>query len=256
MTAWRVLLTRPAAENETLEVALDHAGIASATLPLLEIEALEETGEQRSLIMELDRYQAVIVVSKPAARIGLERVDRLWPQPPIYLRWFAVGAGTAAILDDYGVDVRYPDSGEDSEALLAMPALDEALQAPIPRALILRGEGGRELIAETLRERGVAVDYLPLYRRVLPEYPAGTLMQKIQAERLNAVLVSSAQGLEHLRRLAADAWKQVAGMTLLVPSARVAERAREAGARCVIECRGASAAAVVSALQNTAPTTH
>ena len=47
-------------------------------------------------MLDLDRYCAVVVVSKPAARLGLERLDRYWPQPP-QQTWCSVGAATAAI---------------------------------------------------------------------------------------------------------------------------------------------------------------
>src|SRR5690606_20732949 len=153
---------RPAEECAALAATLAEQGIHSSSLPLLEIEPLAETAEQRTLMLDLDRYCAVLVVSKPAARLGLERLDRYWPQPPARQRWFSVGAATGEILLDYGLDVHWPAQGEDSEALLALPALEEALAVPQPRVLILRGEDGRELLAERLRERGVSVDYLPL----------------------------------------------------------------------------------------------
>lgn len=249
MTGWRLLLTRPAAECEELAAVLAAAGIHSSSLPLLETEALPDTDAQRATLLELDRYQAIIVVSKPAARLALERVGRYWPQVPEQPRWFSVGAATAGVLSDHGLTVSYPSQGDDSEALLALPELEQALAtSAAPRALIMRGEGGRELIAQTLRERGVAVDYLELYRRYCPVYPADALQQRISVERLNALLVSSAQGLQHLQQLAADAWPAVARLPLLVPSPRVATLAREAGALNVIDCRGASAAAVLAAL--------
>ena len=241
MTGWRLLLTRPAAECEELAAVLAAAGIHSSSLPLLETEALPDTDAQRATLLELDRYQAIIVVSKPAARLALERIGRYWPQVPEQPRWFSVGAATAGVLSDYGLAVSYPPQGDDSEALLALSELGQALAASAaPRALIMRGEGGREL--------GVAVDYLELYRRYCPVYPADALQQRISVERLNALLVSSAQGLQHLQQLAADAWPAVARLPLLVPSPRVAALAREAGALNVIDCRGASAAAVLAAL--------
>jgi uroporphyrinogen-III synthase len=249
VTGWRLLLTRPAEECAALAATLAEQGIYSSSLPLLEIEALEETPEQRSLMLDLDRYCAVLVVSKPAARLGLERLDRYWPQPPAHHHWFSVGAATGEILRDYGLEVHWPATGEDSEALLALPELSAALAVPEPRVLVLRGENGRELIAERLRGQGVTVDYLPLYRRSLPCYPPGTLRQRLQAERLNGLLVSSGQGFEHLRELAGDDWPEVARMPLFVPSARVAEQARTAGAGTVIDCCGASAAALLAALR-------
>ena len=82
MSHWRLLLTRPQDECAALAASLAEHGVASASLPLLAIEPLEETPEQRSLLLDLDRYCAVVVVSKPAARLGVERIDRYWPQPP------------------------------------------------------------------------------------------------------------------------------------------------------------------------------
>ncbi|MGP1664854.1 MAG: uroporphyrinogen-III synthase, partial [Rhodanobacter sp.] len=187
------------------------------------------------------RYCAVIVVSKPAARLGVQRLERHWPRLP----WFSVGAATAQVLADQGLDVHYPPSGDDSEALLALPALREAVARTDARVLILRGEGGRELLAERLREQGASVDYLELYRRFLPAYDPGVLMQRIQLERLNGLVVSSGQGFLHLQALAGSDWPQVARLPLFVPSPRVYEMARAAGAEKVVDCRGASAAALL-----------
>ncbi|WP_028626849.1 uroporphyrinogen-III synthase [Metapseudomonas resinovorans] len=249
MTGWRLLLTRPLEECEALAATLAEQQVFSSSLPLLAIEPLAETPEQRSVILELDRYCAVVVVSKPAARLGLERLDRYWPQPPTDQHWFSVGAATGALLQDYGLPTAWPEAGDDSEALLTLPQLAEALSVHDPRVLIMRGEGGREFLAERLRGQGVAVDYLELYRRCLPDYPAGTLASRVESERLNGLVVSSGQGLENLQRLAGDAWPELARLTLFVPSPRVAEQAAEAGAKNVVDCRGASAAALLAALR-------
>ena len=95
------------------------------------------------------------------------------------LQWFSVGAATAQILADHGLDVSYPAAGDDSEALLELPQLREAIARPDARVLIMRGEGGRELLAERLREQGASVDYLELYRRCLP-HMRRRLVQRIQ----------------------------------------------------------------------------
>jgi len=147
------------------------------------------------------------------------------------------------------LDVSFPAEGDDSEALLQLPRLREAITRPDPRVLILRGEGGRELLAERLRELGASVEYLELYRRDLPHYPSATLPSLLEAERLNGLVVSSGQGFEHLHQLAGDAWPRLARLPLFVPSPRVAELARAAGAQTVVDCRGASAVALLTALR-------
>ncbi|WP_434775239.1 uroporphyrinogen-III synthase [Pseudomonas oryzihabitans] len=251
MSGWRLLLTRPAEENPPLATALAAADIASASLPLLELQPLVETPEQRTLWLDLDRYAAVLVVSKPAARLGLAALDRYWPQPPLQA-WFAVGAATATVLEDYGLHVHYPPR-EDSEGLLALPALADALQRPEPQVLLLRGEGGRDLLVETLGARGARVEVLELYRRQCPQYPAGQVLETLAAERLNAIMVSSGQGFAHLQACAGADWPVVRCYPLLVPSARVAELARASGCRRVIECQGASAGALIATLAHHYP---
>ncbi|HXQ99455.1 MAG TPA: uroporphyrinogen-III synthase [Pseudomonas sp.] len=249
MKGWRLLLTRPAEESQALANALAEEGVFSSAFPLLEIEPLPVSEENRSIIYDLAAYCAVIVVSKPAARLGLEMVDEIWPQPPMQ-KWFTVGAATAQILDDYGLHVFFPAQGDDSEALLELPQLLHVLSSVHdPKVLIMRGVDGRELLAERLRERGVTVDYLPLYQRNLPQYPPFALPQRVEAERLNGLVVSSGQGFQHLRELAGDAWPRLARLPLFVPSPRVAELARGAGALTVVDCRGASASALLAALR-------
>ncbi|MVW96686.1 uroporphyrinogen-III synthase [Pseudomonas sp. PB105] len=247
MSGWRVLLTRPAEESTALAVSLSEAGIFSSSLPLLDTEPLPVTPGQLAVWRDLDRYCAVIVVSKPAARLAVQQLA-FRPAPP--MPWFSVGAATAQVLADHGLNVHYPQTGDDSEALLQLPALREAAARPGSRVLILRGEGGRELLAERLREQGASVDYLELYRRFLPDYDAGVLVQRIQLERLNGLVVSSGQGFLHLQALAGSHWPQVAQLPLFVPSPRVAEMARAAGAEKVVDCRGASAAALLVALRS------
>ncbi len=251
MSGWRLLLTRPAEECAALAATLEAQRIHSASLPLLAIEALAETPQQRTTMLELDRYAAVVVVSKPAARLTLKLLRRYWPQQPAGQAWFSVGATTGAILADYGLDVSWPAVGDDSEALLALPRLADAISAPHPKVLILRGEGGRELIADTLRARGAHVDSLQLYRRYLPDYPRDRLIELVRSERLNAMVVSSGQGLQSLRELAGFDWSALRELPLFVPSPRVAEMAAALGAKRIVDCRGAGTAALLAALRDT-----
>ena len=251
MSGWRLLLTRPAEDCAALARELASAGIHSSSLPLLEIEPLPLAEHELDRIRQLEGYQAAVVVSKPAARALLGLLARLRPQAP-RLAWFTVGAASARVLGEQGLEVSYPQDGDDSEALLALPALGQAIASPDARVLIVRGEGGREWLAERLAEQGASVDYLELYRRRLPSYPADALVRAIEVERLNGLVVSSGQGLEHLQQLAGADWPRLARLPLFVPSPRVADQARAGGAQHVVDCRGASAAALLAAVQQIA----
>lgn len=251
MSQWRLLLTRPAEDCAALAQSLAAAGVGSSCLPLLEIEPITVQAPQRLSLEGLHDFQAIIVVSKPAARLLLEHLAETSIQPP-QRGWFTVGEATAGVLQGAGLEVSFPPRGDDSEALLALPALRQALTELAPRVLIVRGVGGRELLAERLAEQGASVEYLELYRRCLPAYPAGTLMRRIEAERLNGLVVSSGQGLAHLQQLAGADWPRLSRLPLFVPSPRVAEQARELGALKIVDCRGAGAAALLAAVQRTA----
>jgi uroporphyrinogen-III synthase len=246
VTDWRLLLTRPAEDCAALAQTLAEQGVFSSCLPLLDIVPLPVSDNMRQAMARLRRCSAVIVVSKPAARIAMDLLDGA---SALTMPWFSVGAATAQILLDRGLDVHFPVDGDDSEALLQLPRLREAASQPGAQVLILRGEGGRELLAERLRTLGASVEYLELYRRDLPVYAPNELSRRIEAERLNGLVVSSGQGFEHLRQMAGDAWPTIARLPLFVPSPRVAELAHAAGAQTVVDCRGASAAALLTALR-------
>jgi uroporphyrinogen-III synthase len=135
------------------------------------------------------------------------------------VRAAALGAGTRRELEARGVrDLIAPEDGADSEALLALAPLREVAGA---RVLILRGAGGRELIAETLAARGARVEVVECYRRARPAgtaAPGGTL---------DAVCANSGETLDNLAALLGLARLRAA--PLFVPHERVAQRARELG---------------------------
>jgi uroporphyrinogen-III synthase len=249
LSEWRLLLTRPEAESRALAEALAGYGHYCSLLPMLTIEPLSPLPARP--LGWLEGFSAVIVVSKPAAQLCLRALspDPEAPGP----RWFAVGAATAAILRAHGLNVSYPMQGDDSEALWRLPELAAVLATPGARVLIVRGEGGREWLAEQLTAQGADVHYLELYRRAVPNYSSSLIAERLQAERLNAVVVSSGQGLEHLHYLAGDAWSMIAALPLFVPSARVASLAQALGSLDPINCQGAGSAALVAALATRSP---
>lgn len=242
-----VLLTRSAEDNQRLIPRLQQLGIHARSLPMLQIESQQETPQQRTLMLDLDRYHAVMTVSPIAARLGLERLDQYWPQPPLGIEWFAVGAGTAAVLEEYGLSVQYPHDGQDSEALLRLPAWDRLLAQPELRVLIWRGVGGREYLSTTIRQAGGRVDLLELYQRGMP----AALEQDLTAAAVagcKGIVILSGQALQHWQRGAGSAWEQQRHWRCWVPGPRLADMAQQMGCTDVLSCEGADDDSVLAAI--------
>lgn len=241
------MLTRSAADNQRLATKLDLLNVRTRGMPLLHIEPQVETPGQRQVLLDIDRYQAVIVVSPVAARLGLERLEDYWPQMPVGIDWFAVGKSTAEVLQAAGLPVQVPGLGQDSEAVLALPRWQALLQAGDLKVLIWRGAGGREHLAEQLRMQGARVDYLELYHRcAAAELPAS--LTQAAAVGVAGIVVLSVQALEYWHHAAAAKWPEQANWRCWVPSQRVAEHAAGLGCKDIIVCNGADDSAVIEAV--------
>lgn len=244
-----VLLTRPARQSLVLAACIEQAGGKVCQLPLIEIEPV--SGEEalaglKQKILDLDRYDAAIFISTNAAALGIEWIDRYWPQLPDGLEAFAVGPGTARELARLPWPVYHSEKGVTSEDLLALPQLKN-IQGK--RIALFRGQGGRELLAETLRQRGAEVDYLELYRRRTPDYSASCVDEMLREHRVNVIVVTSSQILEVLLHLLQDR-SEFLSLPVIVPSQRVLEQAKQAGFTQVLDASGAGEEAILQALQS------
>lgn len=240
----RVLVTRPEAQATGLIVALETQGAMALRLPVLTIQPLFQTPASKQKIIDLDHYDDLIVVSRNAAQLGLAAVDQYWPQLPPHLRWFAVGKATANVLTDQGIRVIAPDNGFNSEALLELSELQSLSNR---RVLILKGEGGRELLAEQLAHRGGQVDELPLYRRVAIGYEVEYL-QAVFRDAPDVLIATSIEVLQALHQLISPHLKDHFELPLVVASARIAEAAKALGYQQIYIANGAADESIVAAL--------
>ena len=158
----------------------------------------------------------------------------------------AVGRATAAALREQGLAPDLvPERGFDSEALLALPALT---QVAGKRALIVRGEGGRPLLGETLSKRGAEVAFAEVYRRAVPEVDVSAELATWR-ERLGFVTATSDEVLRNLLELLGPtnrAW--LLAMPLVVISDRGGASAMQLGFRRVAVAKEASDEGIVEAL--------
>ncbi len=234
-----VVVTRPAAQAGPLAAAIAAAGGNALIFPLLEIAAAADAQPLAAAAERLSAYDWAVFVSPNAVDYALPTLLARGPWPAD-LRPATVGPGTARALAAHGIGAcLVPRERFDSEALLALPEL-AAERVAGQRVAIFRGDGGRELLADTLRARGASVDCIPCYRRSPPASGAQPLLAAWRAGRLDALAVSSSEGLRYLVDLLdGEGRRQLQATPLFVPHARIAETARELGLEKIILSGGA-----------------
>jgi uroporphyrinogen-III synthase len=244
-----VLITRPARQAAGLAREIAVLGGKPLIFPAIVILPPEDPAGLERAQQEIARYDYAVFVSANAVEYGVGDPGA-WP---VRLTAFAPGPGTAAALAAVGITrVRIPDTTMDSEGLLALPDLVEIAGKHIA---IFRGSGGRELLGKTLTERGATVDYIDCYRRAKPQAGAVGLEDALEEGRVDAVTLTSREGLENLWEMLDHRGRaSLAAKPAFVPHPRVAVRARELGLGEIIVTQPADAGLLASLLEYFAAT--
>jgi uroporphyrinogen-III synthase len=229
-----IVVTRPREQSAGLAARIEAAGGRVLLYPAMEIDDIADMAELDRLIRRLDEFDLAIFVSPTAVQKALARVRATRPWPPA-LAVAAVGRASRAELAREGIGgALAPESGADSEALLALPALANVAGR---RVVVFRGEGGRELLGDTLAARGARVEYAECYRRAAPRQDVAPLLDAWDRGAIQAVTSSSSAGLANLDAVLGPAGRaRFRGTPLFVSHPRIAEAARQLGVRQVQAC--------------------
>jgi len=217
-----VLVTRPEHQGEELKDAIKSAGGQAVMFPAMDISPRDTDDIERELA-SLWPPDMVIFVSANAVRHGIAHIGRSAPVVA------AIGPATTQALETAGVRVHVtPEEGIDSEHLLATPALTEVAGKTV---IIVRGDSGRELLANELRERGAQVGYLSVYRRHTCT-PTVEQLQELTdvwtSGKIGAVMIMSIASLDSLLDiLPAHCLELLPQCKLVAPSSRVIQTALE-----------------------------
>jgi len=157
--------------------------------PALEILGPANKQAARAELTGASRADMLIFVSANAVQYAFPLLP---DQLPFDIDIAAVGSATARALSNSGLEPTLVPERMDSEGLLALPAL-HALQGRL--VYILRGNGGRELLAETLRERGAEVHQVEVYRRELPRRQAAAANLVRGWQQLVQVVVATSNAI-------------------------------------------------------------
>lgn len=216
----RVLVTRPAAQADHLCELLEQAGAHSEVMPAMEIIAHEAT-ESQARLRHAYAWDMIIFVSRNAVEYALPWLNKA-RLPTVA----AIGRKTAEALQLENINVELVPPQFDSESLLAMSAMQRVAGK---RILIVRGRGGREKLAETLRQRGALVEYAEVYRRIKPAENTPRLQHLLAHQKVDALTVASGDSLVNLIELAGEQKDELLSLPLMVMSGRVGKLAQQLG---------------------------
>ncbi|MES3026010.1 MAG: uroporphyrinogen-III synthase [Pseudomonadota bacterium] len=250
-----VVITRPRAQAEPLARSVAALGREVVLLPLLEIAALPDQRELAAVLAGLPAYALVAFVSPNAIDAAFAHLAA-WPEG---VALAVLGEGSRAALARHGVSdanarILCPADPARSDSENLLESIDLAALAG-KNVLIVRGESGRELMADGLRAAGAAVRTVAAYRRSTPPLTAalGATLRRLLAAP-NDWIITSSEALRGLVALAREA-EPVDGVAkmlqqhLIVPHARIAETAQALGLTR-ITLTGSGDARLLAALQS------
>lgn len=237
-----VIITRPRAQAELLAAHLHQQGFSSFIFPLLEIQPLPNNNRLHRALAKLEQFSLAIFISPTAIDIALKAYDTItsapWPLPIAVL-----GPGSITSLEKNGINTQQhriisPATSLqshhdqfDSEALLL--ALEKngfnRRQLQGQRILLLRGQGGRKLLIDRLRDAGAHLTIIEMYRRCSPTPSQDTLLAlKKVLSAPHCWLLTSVEAIKHLQHMrSSQPWLTLD--TALVCHARIAKAAHQAG---------------------------
>ena len=251
----RVLVTRPAAQAAEWVADLRASGLDAVSLPLIAIAPVDDLAPLRAAWQTLPQQHLAVFVSPNAAQhfFAARPPGQTWPVTTLAA---SPGPGTTQALVALGVPVSQviepaADAAQfDSEALWQQLMLHRWQDADV---LIVRGDGGRDWLADTLREHGARIAHLAAYRRAAPRLDADertALRAALASPQTHLWFFSSSEAIANLQTLVppGTGW---AGARAIGTHPRIVATARQCGFADVVESRPALAA-VVACIQSIA----
>ena len=221
-----IVVTRPLAQAQQLMETLEAQQARTIHFPVIKICGIENIDSAKHQFIHLSKFQTVIFISANAVHYALPLIKEL-NAPLANCNLAAVGPATKLALESHGYSVDIvPKTGFNSEALLADPNLEKVSKQDI---LIVRGQGGREHLRQTLVSRGACVEYAEVYRRQMPENRNPIDLSQLATQNCAILLysVESAQNLWSLCTQDEQHWLQA--VTFIVASERIAKASTRVG---------------------------
>lgn len=243
----RILVTRPLEQADNLCRLIRELGEQAVMFPVLAINALTPVITPIAVINQVNRYDWVIFVSANAVRYACTNLTSENLQIANTVRVVALGKATANALTSLFWPVHLvPEYDFTSEALLASEILQ---QIKDQRFLVIKGQGGRNKLIQTLKQRGAIVDNLAVYCRSKPDI-SETMKKQALTQQLDIIVITSGEALENLLDLAGENFAiLLKSIPLVVISQRIRKIAEELGFKRILMSGEPSDIAIVKTIK-------
>ncbi|STY28087.1 uroporphyrinogen-III synthase [Legionella wadsworthii] len=192
----RILNTRPKDQAQHLSQRIRAAGGVAIDLPTLEIKQSEM--DWIHLLPDLKRVDHAIFVSANAVYFGFNQLKQQHLEWPTSIQVHAIGQGSAAALQNFGIHVNTIPDVSDSEHFLELQPLQQLSKQNV---LLFKGKGGRTLIEEELIRRGANLIILRVYQRQIPQIKPAYIHSIWHDDIVDIILLTSEQSLHHLFKM-------------------------------------------------------
>lgn len=244
-----ILVTRPSPLGEQLVGRLCTLGRVAYHAPLIHFTPGKDLATLPQALDQLNEGDLVFALSQHAVSYASTVINRCGLQWSARLAYYAIGRATALALHRIsGLPVEYPRGREISENLLLMPMLQQLVGKQV---LIMRGNGGRELLGNVLAERGATVNYYECYQRSPIHYDGREQSAYWQRVGIDTLVVTSGEMLQQLYTLVPDHYRAswLLRCHLIVVSERLATLAKKLGWNSIRVADNADNDALICALQ-------
>ena len=224
----KVLVTRPAHQNQKLYDLVRAHGGEPVVCPLIKIEPTYAHEALLTVLTRIDDIDIAIFVSTNAVTHGLGALRSQGQTLSESTQVFAVGATTALMLQAADIRVDGVPSGlSGANGLRALPTFRNVSNQ---RVVVFRGNGGESSLLEWLKNEGARVFVAETYRRAMPIEINPAVIELCQQATIDVITLTSVTSVEHLFALLPDnTHRMLKNATVVTLSQRIARYCESQG---------------------------
>jgi uroporphyrinogen-III synthase len=241
----RVLVTRPKPMGAMLCELINSADGKAIYFPTINICPPRDESICQRQLLKINLFDWLIFIS-PQAVYSISRLYPDWPNFSASVKLAAVGGGTAKVLQAAGLHVDvFPKENWGSEGLLDC---EEFRHIQGKKIALICGEGGRDWLQQSLKQRGATITRIIVYRRRKPELDTKPYCEMLENKLIDCIVATSAEGLQNLKELCHPAWQDLQQVPVIVVSQRLVTRATESGFKTILLAKNPGHNAIMDVL--------